>query len=179
MHKPFKFQEGVLNPSISADGPFIMIISDMVTAQLYLINCDTWAKIIPRYLAKVIFGIWISVKWEECLINLNINRNMVPAIASMRICSTLVLQAGDYVFLSTQRSVFPLLTFTKPSSFAHLLCVNRVKKSYISKPINLLDSLVICVVLWIYIIANCYHTDGKNCLCRAKTRYIFITKVFY
>ena len=85
MHKPFKFQEGVLNPSISADGPFIMIISDMLTAQLYLINCDTWAKIIPRYLAKVIFGIWISVKWEECLINLNINWNMVPAVASMRI----------------------------------------------------------------------------------------------
>ena len=37
MHKPFKFQEGVLNPSISADGPLIMIISDMLTAQLYLI----------------------------------------------------------------------------------------------------------------------------------------------
>ena len=57
MHKPFKFQEDVLNPSISADGPLTMIISDMLTAQLYLIYCDTWAKIVPRYIAKVIFGI--------------------------------------------------------------------------------------------------------------------------
>ena len=57
MHKPFKFQECVLNPSILADGPFIMIISDMLTAQLYLMYCDTWAKIVPRYIAKVIFGI--------------------------------------------------------------------------------------------------------------------------
>ena len=146
MQKPFKFQEGVLNPSISADGPLTMIISDMLIAQLYLIYCDTWATSRPSVSCKSNF--WNLKKCQVIRMpNQPKYKSKHGTSSCLRAHSTLILQAGDYVFLSTQRSVFPLLTFTKPSSFVHLLCVNRVKKSYISKPIHLLDSLVICVLL--------------------------------